>query len=141
MTGKLSCYSKSHPIGTGPGMAWLGNSCPVVKPPPQQGTVDAEIKIPSVENLEPLMSVVLPLKPGVGQNTAMHVSRTVRNFSHLIVTSTQFSFIYFKPSVNFVIALAVANVDSWLGPQMKMGHPACCQTQLMQVFVVGVHRL
>ena len=101
MTGKLSCYSKSRAIVTGTGMAWLGNSCPVVKPPPQQGTVDAEIKIPSVENLEPLMSVVLPLKPGVGQNAAMHVSRTVRNFSpshcdlhsvqlHLFQTQCQF---------------------------------------------------
>ena len=43
---------------------------------PQCGTVDTEIKVPSVENVE----LVLPLKLGIGQNIAMHASPTARNF-------------------------------------------------------------
>ena len=36
--------------------------------------VDAEIKVPSVENPEPIN--VLPLKPGAGQNIVMHALPT-----------------------------------------------------------------
>ena len=45
---------------------------------PQWGTVDAEIKVSSVENPEPLK--VLSLKPREGQNTALHAPPTARNF-------------------------------------------------------------
>ena len=52
---------------------------------PQWGTVDAKIKVPSVEN--PELTDVLPLKPGVGQIIAMHASHTARNsFLVLILT-------------------------------------------------------
>ena len=37
---------------------------------PQQGTADAEIKVPSAGN--PAQTNALLLKPGVGQNTATH---------------------------------------------------------------------
>ena len=48
---------------------------------PQWGTVDAEIKVLSVENSELTKINVLPLKPpGVGQNIATHASLTARNF-------------------------------------------------------------
>ena len=42
-------------------------------------TLDAEIQDPSVEN--PVLTNVLHLKSGVGQNIAMHASPTARNFS------------------------------------------------------------
>ena len=44
---------------------------------PQSGTADAEIKVPSDEILE--LTNILPLKPGVGQNIAIHASPTARN--------------------------------------------------------------
>ena len=42
------------------------------------GTADAKNKVPSVEN--PELTNVLPLKPGVGQNLAVHALSTARNF-------------------------------------------------------------
>ena len=45
---------------------------------PHWGTADADITVPSVEN--PELTNVLRLKPGVGQNIAMHASPTARNF-------------------------------------------------------------
>ena len=53
---------------------------------PQWGTVDAEMKVPSVENPE-LMNV-LPLKPGVGQNIAMYALLTARNFFHVLISTS-----------------------------------------------------
>ena len=43
---------------------------------PQWGAADAEIKVPSVENTDK----ILPLKPGAGQDIAMHATLTARNF-------------------------------------------------------------
>ena len=50
----------------------------------QQGTADAEIKAPSVEN--PELTNVLPQKPGVGQNIATHASPTARKFFLVMLT-------------------------------------------------------
>ena len=44
---------------------------------PQWGAADAEIKVPSGENTELKRS---PLKPRVGQYTAIHVTLTARDF-------------------------------------------------------------
>ena len=55
---------------------------PSVQPP--WGTADA-VKVPSVENRE--LTNVLPLKFGVGRNTAMHASPTAGNF-FLVPNST-----------------------------------------------------
>ena len=52
---------------------------------PQWGTADAQIKVPSAENLE--LSCVLALKPGVGQNIAMHASPTARSFLLVLITN------------------------------------------------------
>ena len=46
---------------------------------PEKDTVGAEIKVPYVEN--PELWNVLSLKPGVGQNIAMHASPTARKVS------------------------------------------------------------
>ena len=51
------------------------------------GTVDAEIKVPSVEN--PQLMNVLPLKPGVSQNIAMYALLTARNFFHVLISTYQ----------------------------------------------------
>ena len=45
---------------------------------PQWGAADAEIKVPFDERTQ--SSKVLPLKPGVGQYTAMHATLTARDF-------------------------------------------------------------
>ena len=61
-------------------------------PSPQWGIFDAEIKVSSVETPE---WRVLPLKPGVGQNTAIHASPRnflLSNFS----LSRPFNFIFSK---------------------------------------------
>ena len=52
---------------------------------PLWGTEDSEIKVPSVEN--PELTNCLSLKPGVGQNIAMHASPTARN-NLLVLIST-----------------------------------------------------
>ena len=52
----------------------------------QWGIVKTEIKVPTVENLM-LTNItnILPLKPGVGQNKAMHASPTARNFFLVLI--------------------------------------------------------
>ena len=45
--------------------------------------MDAEIKVPSVEN--PELTNVLPVKPGVGQNIAMHAYPTARIFFFVLI--------------------------------------------------------
>ena len=71
----------------------VGSSfCVLHRSNPQRGAVNAEINLLAVENLE--LSKVLPLKPRVGQNVAMHVSATARNFFIITtfpVHSTSFS--------------------------------------------------
>ena len=53
---------------------------------PQWGTVDAEMKVPSVEN--PELINVFPLKPGVGQKIAMYALLTARNFFHVLISTS-----------------------------------------------------
>ena len=88
----------------------------------QWGTADAEIKVPSVENLE--LTKVPSFKFGVGQNVALRTSHTARNSASLISTfpflSPSFSS---KSSVHLLSALGLANLVSCVGPQNKIGHP------------------
>ena len=97
----------------------------------QQGTVDAEIKDPSVENPELKGS---PFKAW---------SRS--EYSHACFTHCQgflpwtnfyppgpFTCIFSKTSPEFFPALAVANTGSCVGLQTKIGHPACRSRRLMQ---------
>ena len=48
-----------------------------------QSETDAEMKVPSVENTE--LTHVLLLKPGVGQDIAIHASPTARNFVLVLI--------------------------------------------------------
>ena len=82
----------------------------------------------------------LPLKPGVGQNISLHVSPTVRDFFLELITDPvrrrpgrPFTCCFQNPSRVFPVTvlakkeslvLAVANVDSCVGSQSKIGHPA-----------------
>ena len=59
--------------------------CPLPPYSPQMGTADAEIKVPYVEHRE--LTNILPLKPLVGQNIAIHASPTARNV-FLVLIST-----------------------------------------------------
>ena len=54
-------------------------------PSPQWGAADAEIKVPSGENIKSLN--VLPFKPGVGQSIAIHATLTARDFSSLLIST------------------------------------------------------
>ena len=67
---------------------------------------------------------VLPLKPGVGQYIAIHATLTARDFFlAYFYPSGPFTCIFSKTSRDF-FSLAVANTDSCVGPQNKIGHPA-----------------
>ena len=53
---------------------------------PQWGTADAKIEVPPpIKN--PELTNVLPFKPGVGQNIAMHASPAARNFFLVLFTT------------------------------------------------------
>ena len=60
-------------------------------PDPHRGTADATLEVSSVENPE---LTVMPLKPGVGQNIAVHVTHTAWN-------SGPFTFIFFHSLPTF----------------------------------------
>ena len=55
--------------------------------------VDA-VKVPSVENRE--LTNVLPLKFGVGRNTAMHASPTAGNFFHVLIRPSRSIHFFFS---------------------------------------------
>ena len=75
--------------------------------------MDAEIKVPFVENTE---LKVLPLKLGIGQYIAVHAILTTRD-------SGPFTCIFSKISLESSFLLAIANIGSCVGPQNKTGHP------------------
>ena len=74
---------------------------------------------------------VLPLKPGVGQDIAMHAMHTARDF--FLVHFFPFGpftctfFFFFKNLSRVFPVLTVANTGSCVGPQNKIGHPAGCR--------------
>ena len=71
---------------------------------------------------------VLPLKPGVGQNIAMHFSLTAKDFFlTYFYPSGPFTCIFSKTSPNFSPVLAVTNTGFCVGPQNKIGHFAGCR--------------
>ena len=84
--------------------------------------MDAEINVPSVENLD--MTNVLILRPGAGLIIDTHALPISRNaFLVLISTSRdgQFTFISSKLFFfTFILRLTVSHV----GPRNKIGHPA-----------------
>ena len=84
-------------------------------------------------------TTVLPLKPGVGQNIAMHALQTVRDFilaNFYLPNPT--TFIFFPHNISGVFpVLAVANAGFCVGPQNLPGHPAHRHRQLMQLPVLS----
>ena len=75
-------------------------------------------------------SNVLTLKPGVGQNIAIHATLTARDFFlAYFYPSGSFICIFSKTSPEFFL-LAVANTGSCVGPQNKIGHPAGCSSRV-----------
>ena len=101
------------------------------------GTADAEIK----DHLLGIQSsTVLPLKPGVGQNIAMHASATARDFFLAnFCPPVPVIFIFFQNLSRFCFfyVLVVADANSCAVPQNEIGHPALCQRRLMQVPVLS----
>ena len=55
--------------------------------------MDAEIKVSSVEN--PELTTVFPLKPGLGQIIATHVSSISRNFLPVLISVTPLHSLFF----------------------------------------------
>ena len=105
------------------------------------GTVDAEIKVPSIKN--PELTNVFPVKLGVGQNIAMHVLPSTRNIflapvSTFLVHSP--SFIFSKSSPYFLTILVLANAV-YLGLLNKIGHHAHNHKQYQQVPVVSTYEI
>ena len=83
---------------------------------------------------------VLPLKPGVGQYIAINATLTARDFFLAkLYPSGPFTCIFFQNLSRVFPVLAVANIDSCVGPQYKIGHPAHRYGQLMQVPVLSAH--
>ena len=71
---------------------------------------------------------VLPLKPGVGQYTAIHATLTARDFFlAYFYTSGPLNCIFSKTSPNFSLCWLWLTHASCVGPQNKIGHPAGCR--------------
>ena len=85
-------------------------------------------------------SKLLCVKPGVGQNIAMHVSPTAKDFFLELICT----FLVHSPSFFFqnlsqgVAVLAVANAGFCMGLQYETGHPAYHHRRLMQVPMFSV---
>ena len=90
---------------------------------PQWDTAETEIRVPlwSTHN-----STVLPLKPGVGLNVAMHASPTAMNFllSNFFLPGP-FNFIYCETYLRFFLALSMAFAGFRVCPRNKIGRPTC----------------
>ena len=88
----------------------------------RRGTADAEIKSHLVRTLS---LNVFPLKPGVGQNIAIHATLIAEDFFLAHFYPIQAIHLHFSQNLSrFFPALAVANTGSCVGPQNEIGHPA-----------------
>ena len=67
--------------------------------------------------------MVLPLLPGEGQYIAIHATLTTRDSSLLISTLPVHSPAFLPKPLPIFPVLAVANTDSCVGLQNKIGHP------------------
>ena len=77
---------------------------------------------------------VLPLNPGVGQNTAMHASPAAWNLLLVLISTLQVH----SPTLcslvpKFLTALVVVNAVSPVDPQNKRGNTANCHDRLKQI--------
>ena len=82
--------------------------------------------------------MVLPLKPGVGQYTAIHAA----GISSLLISNLLVHSSAFFPNLSQVFhVLAVANTSSCEGPQSKISHPAHHYSELMQVPMLSARRI
>ena len=98
---------------------------------PSIPSADAEMMIPPVEITE--LSKVLPLKLGISQNIAVHVSPTAGNFFLCnFYLLGPFSFIFSNPLYTFSRVLDVANAGTLVAQGIKC-HPARRQKGLIQV--------
>ena len=97
-----------------------------VAPPPRSGELRTQ-KVKS--HLVRTQSLnVLPLKPGVGQYTAIHATLTARDFFlAYFYTSGPFTCIFSKTSPDFSLCWLWLTHGSCVGPQNKVGHPAGCR--------------
>ena len=84
-------------------------------------------------------SILLPLKPGAGPYIQPGLLHLRPGISSLLIflpfLSIHLHFLS-KPLPSFPVS-AVANTGSFVGRQNKIGHPACCYRQLMQVPVLS----
>ena len=81
-----------------------------------------EIKVLSVKN--PELTNVLPLKPGVGKNIAMHASPIATEFLPCLNFDLDpFTFTLSKFSPYFFTVLVLDNTMSHVRPRNKIGHP------------------
>ena len=93
---------------------------------PQWGAADAEIKVPSVENIE------LKRSPSKAWSRSVYSHKCYAYcqgfLPSLFLPLRSFHLHFFpKTSPSFFPALAVINSGSCVGPQSKIGHPAGCR--------------
>ena len=91
---------------------------------PQWGAADAEIKVPSGEDIE------LKRSPFKAWSRSV-CSHKCYAFCKEFLPSSPFTRFFSKTSPDFFPALAVANTGSCVGPQNKIGHPARCRFPLL----------
>ena len=77
-------------------------------------------------------SKVLPVKPGIGQNIAIHASPTARDFFLELISTLNVCLPAFLQNLSQALpVLPVANTGSYIGLQNKIGHPVHHYRQLM----------
>ena len=97
----------------------------VFPPIPQWGAADAEIKIPSDENIELKRSTFKAWSRSVYSHTCYAYCHGFLPCLFQPFRSIQLNF--FQNLSRVFPVLAVANTGSWVGPQNKIGHPAGCR--------------
>ena len=92
---------------------------------PRSGELGAQKLKPHLMRTQSLK--VLPLKPGVGENIAIHATLTFRDFFlAYFYPSGPFTCIFSKPCPEFFCVFHGTH-GSCVGPQNKIGHPAGCR--------------
>ena len=101
-----------------------------------RGAVDAEIKVPSVENTEPKG---FPFKAWSRSVDIYTCYSYCQGFLPCWFLPFQSIHLHFFQNLSLVFTvLAVANNGSCLGPQNEIGHPAHRYRQLMQVPMLSI---
>ena len=99
-----------------------------------------DVKLPSAEN--PQLANLFPLKPGAGQNIAMHALPAARHFFLVLISAFDpFIFIFFLQTLSLLVnyVILIGNRVFSVGLQNKIGHPAHHHKWFKQVPLESVY--